>query len=473
MAWWLRGVQMMKMALLLGAGAALPMQAAYGQAPPTTLGQERHPELAAQLDAYPDVRDLLLQRQVVAALAALQAYQARPGFDDSNPDYYNLLGILALKCGDAALSANSFERVVLMQPENAGAWLDLAIASADSGDSSSASNYFDYIEQTFAPPPALRQLIAGYRSRIDTPPASAAKPWTVTLQSMLGYDNNANSGLQNSIIRLTFENSPAIELPLADSYRARGDAFAQIGARLRYVQPITGGYLLETAGAVRQRTYRHENDFSTLDLSASAGLHHALAGGEASGWLHQTHLTLGNRSFLDNTRMALHYERAYGNCSAGVSSEAEWRRYADSAALNGDLLWGQAGLACVWRMAGTTLQTTLIARIGNDRATGARAGGDTQRSELLAQFGVPLAWQSRADLSMEVSTAHDANGYSPLLENNAARDLARRFVRLAWTVPVSRTTDVVLAAESNRVRSNIALFQQRGESLSVELKTSF
>ncbi|NMM25963.1 MAG: hypothetical protein HHJ12_01455 [Glaciimonas sp.] len=449
------------------------MQTAFGQSPAMLQGAQRHPDLAMQLDAYPDVRSLLLQQRLTEALVALQRYQTHPGFDDSNADYYNLLGILALKCGDTILAASSFERVVLMQPDNAGAWLDLAIASADNGERDSAKDYFDHIEQSFAPPPAVRQRIAYYRSRFNDPAVGTFQPWSITLQSMLGYDNNANSGLQNKMVRLTFENSPALELPLADSYQARGDAFIQIGASARYMRPLADGYQLEAVAAVRQRSYRRENNFSTLDLSASAGLHHALAGGNASAWLHQTNLTLGRQAFMKNTRMAIQYEHAYGDCSAALSSEAEWRRYADSAAFDGDLLWGQAGVACSWKLASTVLQTTLIARMGNDQATAQRAGGNTQRSEWIARLGLPLAGRSRADLSMEVSTARDAAGYSPLLESNAVRHLRRQFVRLAWTLPVTSATDMIVAAENNRVLSNITLFQQSGKSLSLELKTVF
>lgn len=457
------------LALLLA--AATQVAAA---SPPKPVAVQRGNDLEAQLAGYPDVLALLLEGNSKAALLALRGYQDRGrelgGKYGNDAQYQNLLGMLALKNGDHALAAAAFERVVLIDPENAGAWIDLAISSAEVGEDNSALDYFDYIENRFAPPAAMLSLIDGLRADIKR--RAQLRGWRFTLQGMAGFDANANGGLQDSMIFLTL-GEQRLGLSLDPDFHARGDSFVQLGGSARFLAAHNGPYQLEFAASARQRSYVHEHDFSTLDVNASLGLHRRVGDGDASVWLHGSVLMLGGERFMTSNRVGLQFEQPMGDCFGGLSGELEARRYATSATLNGDLAWAQSGLACRWKLLGKKLQTTMIARIGNDRPNAVRAGGQTLRSELLLQLALPADNGSRTELTWQMTRARDREGYSALLENNAVRCMTRHLLRLAWSRPMPGATELVLAAENNRVLSNLPLFQQAGNTVSIEIRKQF
>ena len=423
--------------------------------------------LPADLIEYPEVQHYLQQNLPTQALAALQL---RLALHENDPRYFNLSGAIALKIPDYAAAASAFERVVVMQPENAGAWVDLAIASAELGNNASALAYFEHVEAEFQPPAELRVIIARYRARIASR-TRIKSPWTTQVQTSVGVDTNANSGLQNSIIALNF-GAERIDFVLDPNYRARSDMYGQVGADTAYQQQV-GGNLLEFGAGIRKRQYRHERDFSTLDGSLSAGLQRPTVLGDAALRLHLEHLSLGDRSLLNNLRAVVQLERPQGDCRIGVGAEGAWRRYAGTTTLDANLIWGQAGIACDWKPGYWIAQTTLIGRIGRDSPIGNRAGGSTRRAEVIAQISVPLPLGARAEVSTTLSLARDADGYSALLEQNAVRRLDRSNLRVVMTRPIGLASDVFLLVEDNRFRSNLALFVQSGQSLSVGLRHRF
>lgn len=452
---------------VFGAAPAQAQEPAQNTVAESTDTVSRHAGMLADIESYPDVRDYLAKNQPVQALNALQAHQSN---HDNDPNYFYLLGIVAIKAGDYSVAAESLERVVIMQPDNAGAWLDLAIVSTETGNFTSARSYFDHIEAEFSPPSALRIVIARYRDRIAAQ-LKIRSPWGFHVEAMAGVDSNANSGLQNSVVPLTF-GIERVDLILDPAYQARSDTFMQAGAGAHYKQQI-GDSQVEAIMSVRQRTYLHEHDFSTLDVNLSTGFYRPTSLGDASFWLHLEHLSLGGQSLMRNIRAAAQIEHPYAGCRLGLGAEAEWRRYVELKTLDADILWAQAGIACDWNIARIPVQTTLVNRIGIDTPTENRPGGRTRRGELIAQLAMPLAWGANAEFSMTLATARDAEGYSPLLEQNAARRLDRHNTRLLLTVPLNASTEFIFVAEDNRFVSNLVLFQQSGKSISVGLRKRF
>jgi tetratricopeptide (TPR) repeat protein len=432
-----------------------------------TNSQASPESLANDLDAYPDASGLVAQRKFSAALHAMQAHSAR---HENDPRYYYLLGAIALKVPDYAAAASAFERVVIMQPDNAGAWMDLAIASAELGNTVSALEYFNYVESEFNPPPALREVIASYRRRL-TARSTPASPWRAYAQAVLGVDTNANSGLNVASIPLTVRDE-RIDLTLDPAYRARSDTYAQLGAGTAYKQPL-GGNTLELAVGVRERAFRHEHDFSTMELDASAGLQRPTALGDAGAWLYFEHISLGGKALVRNMRAVMQIERPHGECRAGLAAEFEWRRYISLTPLDANITWLQAGFACDWRVIDHTVQSALIGRIGYDRSMDDRPGGDARRAELIAQASAPIGYGVTAELSATLSLTRDTQGYSPLLENNAARHLDRANIRLQLTKPLGRYTDAILLIEDNRYHSNLDLFKQSGQNLAIGIRQRF
>jgi tetratricopeptide (TPR) repeat protein len=420
-----------------------------------------------ELARYPDVQLLLQKNDAVGASRALETYFPA---HENDPEYFNLAGLIALRANDYAAAAIAFERVVLMQPDNAGAWLDLAVSSLEAGHIASASAYFDHVEASFAPPPGLRAVIAEYRERMKgvAPPVSG---WHFSVEALGGHDTNANSGLKNSSIPLTV-GGDIVDLPLDPSYQAHGDNFVQANASASYRQ-LVGNNLLEAALSVRQRTYAAEHNFSTTDLTASAGGTRSTGLGDISLWGHVSDLSLGGVRLMRSMRFYAQLEQSVKLCRLGLSAESDLRRYVTLTNLNANLLWLQTGLACEVRAGAMPIQTAVFIRGGVDVPTGVRAGGQTRHAEIVAQVSAPLAWGISADLSISVANAQDREGYSALLELNAARRLTRQYTRLSLSYPLMPGMQLVGALDDSRIRSNLPLFEQSGRTVSLGIKKQF
>lgn len=421
----------------------------------------------AELAPYPTVAALLARDDAAGALLALAADLVA---HENDPAYFDLTGLIALRANDHVAAAAAFERVVLMQPDNAGAWLDLAVATFNAGNLQSATSYFDHIENQFAPPTALRQLIAQYRARIAAPSIAKAG-WRLVAEAFVGVDTNANSGLKTDSIALTIADQ-RIDLLLDPAYQAQRDTYLQAGLTANYKAPL-GDHQLEFVLGARQRSYTHTKDFSTLDLQLGAALHRPTDWGDVSLWMHVADLSLGGSQLIRSLRTSVQLERPLAGCRAGLSVESDLRRYVTQSNLNANLLWGQAGLACEFHLARLPIQSTVLVRTGLDNPTGIRPGGVTHHQELIAQLGFPLAWGINADLSAAWSSSGDTEGYSVLLENNSSRQLDRQHVKFSLSLPLAGGWEALLTLDDSRVRSNLPLFAQTGRVLNTGVRRAF
>lgn len=399
---------------------------------------------------------------------ALKVLQQHAGEHENDPEYFNFMGVVALRADDYAAAALAFERVVLMQPANAGAWLDLAIASYRIGEHAQAAAYFDYIEREMRPPPAIQAVIAGFRGGIKN--ARLPNPWTFQAEAIIGSDSNANSGLRITSLPLTFE-SERLTLDLDPSVKARSDRFFQLGASGAY-RRRTGPGEVELQTGIRARRFANEQDFSTLALNVGGTLSRVSALGDFTAGAQAEHFTLGGRSLLQSGRLLGRFEQSRGACRTGESLELEVRRYSGNAFLDGNLLWGQGGIACDLATRGLPLQFTLIGRMGKDFAVNDRAGGDTTHAELLGQANLPVASRAKLRLSLGFARSIDASGYSPLLENNAIRRINRVNTGMTIVFPTDRW-EYIGGVERNVSSSNLQLFGQSNTVFSLGLRLSY
>lgn len=473
---WVRAPRYARVALAIL--CAYTTSCAYAQAganpapAPAIATKLTHNETAwADLAAYPEAQRFLELGELDKALAAMLSHSTN---HDNDPQYFNLVGILSMKVRDYPAAVHALERVVLMQPDNAGAWLDLGLATAKAGNVCAGVNYFDYIETEFAPPAQLRELMAQYRGRctasLSAAPASAAR-WQFNVEAATGFDSNANRGLQRSIIPLTFASGP-IDFPIDPAFQAQGDNFVQVGASVDY-QHSMGIYAFELVGGALEHSYRRLHDFSTLDLNLGGGVHWPTSLGQASLWLNLEQINLGGKGLMLDKRTSVQIERPLAGCHSALSGELEWRRFVSAPQLDADLLWGQARVVCDWGIRGMPLATTLTGRIGTDEPVNMRPGGHTRRGELIAQAGALLGNGARIDFSFSLAAERDADGYSPNLENNAARRLLRRTTRLQLSQPLNKSTDITAVIEDSHYRSNLPLFQQSGQSVAIGLRKRF
>ena len=142
--------------------------------------------------AQPDLRKA---EALVKAGNPAEAYKLLEPFETElagDPKYDYLLGIAALDSGRADKATLAFERVLAVEPNFAGARLDMARAYFQLGDMTRAKAEFSTVlEQN--PPPAARQLVDRYLNAIAE--REKAKKTIVTgyMEATLGHDSNVNN----------------------------------------------------------------------------------------------------------------------------------------------------------------------------------------------------------------------------------------------------------------------------------------
>lgn len=402
-------------------------------------------------DAPPSLWAALEAGRHHEAVALLQSIERTWAMD---PAYNALLAEAALAANRPSVATLALERLVLLEPNNAGAWLDLATASAALGDAETALRALDALESGFPIPPGIGVVVRALRARLEVgAPESRPVRWRAGL--MFGRDSNVNGGLAVRSLLLTPFSGGSVELPVDDAYRPRPSAqwLANVDA-VGMLQGPTGPLEWRVAVAERRRTA--ERDYDTRETSLAV----AGAFGERGRayWLAELRrLELGGDLLLHQPRLRLtrEFPEVVLGCMPSLSGELEVRKHrADLSPYDARIFWLDAGFRCP---AGPGTASAVL-RVGHDRGGADRPGGDARRHELA------LVWQGNLAPTVELlagvtlAGARDADGYSPLLADGAARSTDRVTSRAELTWRLAGAWRAVASAEHTRQVSNLGLF---------------
>lgn len=165
-----------------------------------------------------EAQALLAAKQPTEAYALLAPLELEAG---GSPYFDYLYGIAALDTGRQAAAITALERVLVREPDFAGARMELARARYEAGDYPAAQEQFEYL-LTQSPPPATRAFIDRYLAAINQGPAIAAgsrSRFTPYAEIGAGWDSNANAATGSDafgVFLLNPENvetdSPFVEL---------------------------------------------------------------------------------------------------------------------------------------------------------------------------------------------------------------------------------------------------------------------
>lgn len=158
-------------------------------------------------------------------------------FDQAgNPDYDYLLGIAALDSGRPDRATLAFERVLAINPDHAGARMDLARAYFAMGDYSRAKQEFETVARQ-NPPAAARATIDRHLAAIEAHGKAQRPGITGYLETVAGHDDNITSVTSDftSAVNATY-GLPGIR-PTGNAIK-REDGYATLGGGVEYHHPI-------------------------------------------------------------------------------------------------------------------------------------------------------------------------------------------------------------------------------------------
>lgn len=410
-------------------------------------------DLTRRLKDYPAVQNTLTAE---GPLAAYQEMGRLLPPDSRDARAWALLGELALAAHQAKPAELALEQAVLLDPDLAGAWVDLSLALLELGEARQARQYLDYVQQEFAPNPAIKDALQQLGGQADQLRA-AQERWHYAATMGGGFDSNANNGLRSTSLILT-SGADLLPLTLNPNFLARGSAFGVVGLEGHREQPLPDtDWTLNYGYSLLQKQFANVSAFSSTEVvlhlqgsrpSQTGG--NWILGGQVENYL------LGGSEFLGVVRATVAQDLPWGDCRLMPGAELEERRNYLDLTLSGRVWWmfGQATCQRGAWMSGATL------RYGLDQAIFDRVGGTTDRAEGYFYVGKFLTEAIQARATAGYTWAQDRSGYNPLLENNAIRHLSHWLGRAELIQRWAPQWEGVLSVERNVIDSNLTLFQQ-------------
>lgn len=363
---------------------------------------------------------------------------------DTSPETLYTLALQNIELGYYELALGQLERVVLMNPKHAGAWMDLAVMSFELGEDTAARHYLQHIQQTFNPPPSLQMLIDNMLDEMQQ------RIWVMSgeLSALAGYSTNANGGASDDILSLT---TPAgrLQFELADSELEQAAGFSEIGGQWQYLRS-TGGWRPGFLLAASTRVYEKE----------LGNQHHALG------------LARLESDFGSVGSLAVYVVPQSGRTYWRFGQWVEFQLPKDLAInfnYRQDLYSTNAQLDTQSYATTLKYQTgslSLALKLAREEAKGSRAGGDRNTVEWSTGYAFP-ALRGRLALRYVGELTRDQEGYNPLMQNNQKRQLTRHELELDWRRQLSDALELRVSGQHYRQYSNLDLFDTAGTTVAV------
>ena len=303
-------------------------------------------------------------------LSALEPkYAGRPEFDLA-------LAVAALESGRANLATLALERVVVSEPGNAAARLELARAFFALQDYERAEREFQFVLNS-DPPPAIRTLVADYREKMRPPGALVASPgFSGYVEGALGHDTNANIATAQSSLFVPGLGTAVI---LDPAFRRDADKYTELAAGLEYLRPLTADLVLQAGADVQARFPGDLDMFDSLVVDAHVGLRQRLDQRHSVQYaLRHNEFELDHAGYRRMQSASAEWSRAYGErARLGLSAQGHRLRYLqdDTRASSSDMLALGVNAAYVVKAASRTVALG-GAFLAHDDATAGRADGD-------------------------------------------------------------------------------------------------
>ena len=211
-------------------------------------------------------------QQLLAANNPKQAYMILVAQQDQlsgNVEFDYLLGVSALDSGKIDEAIIAFERVLQVDPKNAGARMDLARAYFNAGSLDLAQANFMELKSS-NPPAAALAAIDKYLAAIRDRREQATNVFSAWGETGLGYDSNLTGVPSDftSAVASAF-NITGIS-PTGNSIKRKAPYLAAaVGAD--YSHALAAGWAAFVGGEARGRGYRREGDFNSISGEARFG----------------------------------------------------------------------------------------------------------------------------------------------------------------------------------------------------------
>ncbi len=212
-------------------------------------------------------------KRLIAAMNAKQAYMLLIAEQDKltgNIEFDYLLGVAALDSGKIDEAIIAFERVLAVQPNNAGAQLDLARAYFNSGAMDLSEGTFLKL-RALNPPATAMAAIEKYLAAISERRRAARRMVNTWGEMAFGYDSNL-TGVPSDFTSAVQQAFNLVGVNPTGNSIKRKAPFLGAAIGIDAIFPISDKWSGYVGGDLRGRGYRREGEFNSgvADVRASA-----------------------------------------------------------------------------------------------------------------------------------------------------------------------------------------------------------
>lgn len=211
-------------------------------------------------------RRLLNQSNPKQAYAELIKHEAELA---GNIDYDYLLGVASLDSGKIDDAIVAFERVLAINPNHAGAQMDLARTYFMAGSYDLAEAAFKQLADS-NPPAIAKQTINRYLEAIENRKRQTTAGWSGYAELGIGYDTNI-TGVPSDFGAAAQQSFGIIGIEATGNSVARKAAFGNASGALEYHLPLSRGWSIFAGGEGKFRGYKGESSFNSVTAEGRAG----------------------------------------------------------------------------------------------------------------------------------------------------------------------------------------------------------
>ena len=220
----------------------------------------------ANPEVIENARRLLNQSNPKQAYADLMKHEAELA---GNIDYDYLLGVAALDSGKIDDAIVAFERVLAVNPNHAGAQMDLARTYFMAGSYDLAEAAFKQLADS-NPPAVAKQTINRYLEAIENRKRQTTAGWSGYAELGIGYDTNI-TGVPSDFGAAAQQSFGIIGIEATGNSVERKAAFGNASGALEYHLPLSRGWSLFAGGEGKFRGYKGESSFNSVTAEGRAG----------------------------------------------------------------------------------------------------------------------------------------------------------------------------------------------------------
>ena len=403
---------------------------------------------------------------ITLAISLMQTASAQ----QANTDAINTLvtdqAAAYIVSGNYSAATEILRKLEAAPPANAGAWLDLGLLYCEAGLAEDAERIFQLLQERFAPPPAIGQLIAHFRALGCVAP-SQPKTFKLSVGGVAGSSSNINSGPSSAIVRLA-DSAPGRELILLPSSLPRSDQF--VGADVmaeRSLQALPGAYL---TAAARARAYLRETDFSYNQLSFGAGHRGTNSRNANQSWdvmADVSQLWIGGQQYESAANLQASGWLglgAIGGMPVRWGAEALLNKLHYSSNSSFDSQNTELRIKGQLQLRRDTL-LTLLAGLVQDKSTAGRFGGDRNGHMLGMGLETALTEQHRFTLSIQRYSLQETEAYNQLLFGDTIRQPVTSIISARYQFQINRRQNIYLQWVDYSRTDKIELFTMKSQQL--------